>query len=168
MDCPGRRTPHRARGAPRLPQQPERTLRLRRLFGHVENPTIRDLRHALAPPTDRGLTVNGRPLVNLSLALNYAFGGLAPRGYHIVNLTIHTLAALALFGLMRRTLLLTSLAPSALPLALATALLWTIHPLQTAAVTYTVQRSEALMALFFLLTLYGFTRSANAPTPLDA
>jgi hypothetical protein len=41
----------------------------------------------------------------------------------------------------------------ALPLALAVALLWTLHPLQTEAVTYVIQRVESLMGLCYLLTL---------------
>ena len=36
-----------------------------------------------------------------------------------------------------------------------------LHPVQTEAVTYTVQRTESLMALFYLLTLYCFIRSAE-------
>jgi tetratricopeptide (TPR) repeat protein len=42
------------------------------------------------------------------------------------------------------------------------ALLWTVHPLQTESVTYVSQRSESLMGLFCLLTLYGFIRSVKA------
>jgi hypothetical protein len=42
------------------------------------------------------------------------------------------------------------------------ALLWTLHPLQTEAVTYISQRAESLMGLFYLLTLYGFIRSVTA------
>ena len=71
----------------------------------LDNPTIRDLGQlgaVLTPPAD-GHAVGGRPLVNLSLALNYAWGGTDPRGYHAVNLAIHALAALVLYGLVRRT-----------------------------------------------------------------
>ena len=75
-------------------------------------------------------------------------------GYHAANLLIHLLAGLTLFGIIRRTPGLR--AGSAV--AFAVALLWTIHPLQTEAVTYTVQRAESLMGLFYLLTLYGFVR----------
>jgi tetratricopeptide (TPR) repeat protein len=46
--------------------------------------------------------------------------------------------------------------------ALATAVLWVVHPITTASVTYTVQRAESLMGLLFLLTLYSFLRSATA------
>ncbi len=72
----------------------------------TDNPTVRDL-HALgtvlSPPRD-GQTVTGRPLVNLSLAVNYAISGEQVWSYHALNLTIHLGAALALFGLVRRTL----------------------------------------------------------------
>jgi tetratricopeptide (TPR) repeat protein len=49
--------------------------------------------------------------------------------------------------------------------AFTVALLWSLHPLQTEAVTYIVQRVESLMALFFLLTFYCFVRSVDAPKP---
>ena len=52
---------------------------------------------ALSPPSVA--SVGGRPIVNFSLAINYAFGGAAPWGYHLVNLVIHILASLVLFGI---------------------------------------------------------------------
>ena len=73
----------------------------------VENPTIRSLwpiNRVLTPPHSGGETVGGRPLVNFTLALNYALGDTDPRGYHAFNLLIHALAALTLFGCVRRTL----------------------------------------------------------------
>lgn len=45
--------------------------------------------------------------------------------------------------------------------ALALALLWALHPLQTAAVTYVAQRAETLAGLFYLLAVYGFLRAAG-------
>src|SRR5712671_4030360 len=70
----------------------------------VRNPQIR----RLWPPTDalaaaRDNELASRPLVNLSFAINYAFGGLAVRGYHLVNVGMHILSALVLFGIIRRT-----------------------------------------------------------------
>jgi tetratricopeptide (TPR) repeat protein len=50
-------------------------------------------------------------------------------------------------------------------LALTTAVLWTVHPLQTEAVTFLSQRSESMMGLFYLLTLYCFIRGAASPRP---
>ena len=74
----------------------------------VNNSTIRHLWplwRPLAPPHN-GETVSGRPLLNLTFAVNYALGPLNPWGYHVVNLLIHILAALSLFGVMRRTFVL--------------------------------------------------------------
>jgi tetratricopeptide (TPR) repeat protein len=130
-----------------------------------DNPTIRHFSTALAPPSN-GTPVSGRPLVNLTFALNYAISGLAVWSYHAVNLAIHLLATLALFGLVRRTLLRPSIAPraraAALEIAATVAALWAVHPLQTEAVSYLSQRAEALMGLFYLLTLYAFARSLEA------
>lgn len=136
----------------------------------VANPSIKNLwppTCPLSPPSGNGLTVSGRPLVNLSLALNYAASGTEVWSYHLFNLLVHAAAGLVLFGLARRTLerglaLPETLRKQALPTAAALALLWTLHPLQTEAVTYTVQRAESLMGLFYLLTLYCFVR-ATAP-----
>ena len=112
----------------------------------------------------RAAAVGGRPLVNLTVALNYAAGGVHVWGYHAVNLIIHILAACTLFGIVRRTLSLPKIRDrfrsAATPLALAIALLWTVHPLQTAAVTYIIQRTESLVSLFYLLTLYCVIRGA--------
>ncbi|HVS51125.1 MAG TPA: tetratricopeptide repeat protein [Opitutaceae bacterium] len=130
----------------------------------VDNPTIRSWATALFPPLDAA-GASGRPIVNLSLALNYALGGLAVRGYHVFNLLIHAAAALTLYGLVARTLRLPRFVAcwgaSARTVALAIAALWAAHPLLTESVTCVVQRSESLASLFYLLTLYAFVRGAS-------
>ena len=50
-------------------------------------------------------------------------------------------------------------------IALAVSVLWAVHPLQTESVTYVVQRSESLMTLFYLLTLYCVARGAASQRP---
>lgn len=138
-----------------------------------ENPTIRQLwplSRVLLPQAEGGLTVSGRPVLNLSFALNYAVSGKNPWSYHVFNVLVHAAAALALGGIVRRTLMrpravalgLERHAGAASALAFAIAALWALHPLLTQAVTYTVQRAESLMGLFYLLTLYGFVRAAEA------
>lgn len=106
-----------------------------------------------------------RGLTDLTFRVNYALGGQAVWGYHAVNLAVHLLAGLVLYGLVRRTLLLDPWRPrfegSAAWMALAAAALWLVHPLQTESVTYIVQRAEALAGLFCLLTLYCLLRSAT-------
>jgi hypothetical protein len=125
----------------------------------VNNGSIRQLATALLPPL--GATVSGRPVLNASFAINYAWGGVDPSGYHELNLAIHGAAALALFGVARRTLLTLGSSSPSIP-AFLIAILWALHPLQTEAVTYVVQRAESLMALFYLLTLYAYIRSAQS------
>ena len=120
---------------------------------------------ALTPPGG-GSTVSARPVVNLTLAVNYACGGLEVGGYHFFNLAIHTLAALALYGIVRRTLVRRPILAhdgeeEARFLGMAVALLWVAHPLQTEAVTYVVQRAESMAGLFYLLTIYCFIRGVD-------
>jgi tetratricopeptide (TPR) repeat protein len=132
----------------------------------VENPSIRrwwDPGVVLFP--ERELPVAGRPLVNLSFALNYAAGGLAVFGYHLVNVALHLACALLVFGLVRRTLdlpIATGIVGGrSTNLAFAAALLWALHPLTTEAVNYVTQRTEGMMALFYLLTLYASVRASH-------
>ncbi len=122
----------------------------------VENRSIRDLGSFawLLPPHSAGETVSGRPVLNFTFALNYAVSGLDVWSYHVLNWLIHAAAALTLWSVLRR---LPAVGPG---VATATTVLWALHPLQTAAVSYVVQRAESLAALFTLLTLYGFVRYA--------
>ena len=112
-------------------------------------------------------TVSGRPVVCLTLALNYALGGLNVWGYHALNLAVHLLCALVLFGILRRTLegatLRDRFGSAAVWLAAAITLIWEVQPLQTESVTYIVARTELLMGLFLLLTLYCTLRSSQSP-----
>jgi tetratricopeptide (TPR) repeat protein len=132
----------------------------------VDNTHIRQLWPlSRALVADRESPVAGRPLVNLSFAINYAMGGLHVVGYHLVNVALHVLCALLLFGVVRRTLVLPSLhlAERSTPIALATALLWLVHPLNTEAVDYLTQRTELMMGACYLLTLYAAIRAREAP-----
>lgn len=133
-----------------------------------ENASIRRLWPvwgAFSPPPDS--TVGGRPIANLTLAANFALSGTDPWSYHALNVVIHVLSGVTLFGIVRRTLrqpmLHGQFSRDATLLALAVALLWSLHPLQTEAVTYVIQRVESLMGLFYLLTLYCFIRSIESP-----
>jgi protein O-mannosyl-transferase len=159
-------------------------------YAIVRNPNIRELwpltRAMSAPPES---PVSARPVASLTLAINYALAppdardvmtlgrgepspGVLERylrnvwGYHLMNLALHVLAALALFGVVRRTLdsarLRSQFAGASTGLAFAVALVWLVHPLLTDAVTYITQRTEVLMGLFYLLTLYCAIRAWHA------
>lgn len=128
------------------------------------NPAIRSFRSVLNDQRDTPIA--GRPVVGLSLAANYALGGLSVRGYHVVNVAIHATCGLLLLGLTRRTLssprLERRFGRRGADLALAVAVIWAVHPLNTEAVNYITQRTESLMALFYLLTLYASIRSMGS------
>ena len=131
----------------------------------VDNPSIRQLwplagsgqgSGPLNPPPTA--PVHGRPLVNLSLAVNYYFGGLDPFGYRLAHIVIHFLSATLLWAIVARTLRLDHFQGRfdrvAEPLSFAAALVWALHPVDTESVVYVTQRTELMMGMFYLATLY--------------
>lgn len=120
-----------------------------------------------------------RPLTALSFALNHAIDGFHPRVWHVTNVLIHLAAAFLAWRFARRVLARAGLspggpaeptqgaptpkgrakgnrkeAPAALPVpewpALAAAALFALHPIQTEAVSYISQRSEAFASAVYL------------------
>ncbi|MFH1021394.1 MAG: tetratricopeptide repeat protein [Pseudomonadota bacterium] len=122
-----------------------------------ENQVIRNLENFYA--NSAGYDFNSRRVVGyLTLALNYHFGGLEVAGYHLFNLAIHLFSALLVYVLMLlsfRTphLRESRLAPRAGLTALLAALVFVVHPVQTMAVTFVVQRLTSLTTLFYLLAM---------------
>jgi tetratricopeptide (TPR) repeat protein len=132
----------------------------------VENESIRhlaDLGEVFTPAHES--PVAGRPVVNLTFAVNYALGGLDVTGYHLWNIATHLAAALLIFGIVRRTLAGQTgwLRSRATPLACTVAALWAVHPLTTDAVDYVTQRTELTMGALLLLTLYASLRALAWP-----
>ncbi len=140
-------------------------------FIHDDVPTIQDPAiHRLWPPArplwaSHESVAGGRPLASLSLALNYALGGMDVRGYHAVNIALHLGCALMLYGVIRRTRRSGPRAarygPHAEHLALAAALLWMVHPVQTQVASYVAHRTESIMGLLYLGTLYCAIRALD-------
>jgi tetratricopeptide (TPR) repeat protein len=130
----------------------------------VDNGQIRQLWPPWLAMADRT-----RPVLQLSLALSYALDGLNPWGYHAFNLAVHIVAGLLLYGIVRRMLdsdgLRARYGEAARWLAAAVAAIWLVHPLQTESVTYIIQRTESLMGMFYLLTLYCGIRACQSPHP---
>ncbi len=93
-----------------------------------------------------------RPVVMLSFALDRGLWGGSPVGFHAVNLTLHLAVAWLLGALAEGVGLGTGV-------ALAAALLFAAHPVQTEAVTYVSGRTDLLCALFVLLSLLAWRRS---------
>lgn len=130
----------------------------------VLNDRVRDLA-ALWPPS------GSRFLGQLSFALNYRFGALDVFGFHVVNVAIHACNALLVFWLVSAILRTPALrvaeagrlVRSHLPFAAS--VLFALHPVQTQAVTYVVQRFASLATLFFLLAVASY---AQARLSVDA
>ena len=91
-----------------------------------------------------------RPLTVLTFRLNYLVHELAPLGYHLVNLCLHTAVSLLYHSLCCSLL--------SRPAAALAALLFAVHPVHTEAVTGVVGRAELLASLFFLYALLRYQR----------
>ena len=104
-----------------------------------------------------------RPLAYFTFALNWYWGQNNVVGYHLVNITIHTLTTLFLFYtlilLFQTPILGQTDSNNAYFFALLSAALWGIHPIQIQAVTYIVQRMAALAALFYLIGIFCYLKA---------
>lgn len=102
-------------------------------------------------------TTSYRPILDVTLAINYALGGLNVFGYHLVNLALHIANGIMIYFILFWTANLPSVRDiyqrRAYRIALYASLLFIVHPIQTQAVTYIISRSEVLAATFYLLTL---------------
>lgn len=104
-----------------------------------------------------------RPVANFSFALDHLFWGLEPRGFHLTNILIHVLVCIALLWLSLLYMRVTSgsarsqrsarftFAGAVIPVGI-----FLLHPLNTQAVTYVVQRMTSLSALFTLLAFASY------------
>jgi Flp pilus assembly protein TadD len=110
-----------------------------------------------------------RPAACLSFGLNWFFGRDHVFGYHFVNTIIHFSAAyllyLTIMVLFETPRLKNHFRGRTHTIALLAAMLWAIHPIQTQAVTYIVQRMAAMAALFYLLSLYFYVKARLNVTP---
>jgi len=127
----------------------------------LKNPSIRHLGSlgaVLSPPALSG--AGGRPLTNLSLALNYALSGSQEWSYHALSLAIHLGCALLLFAILRETFRSPRLPPAligqSVVIAGTAATLWAVHPVQTATVTSLLSPAPVVL----------HSPGADRPTPL--
>ncbi len=112
------------------------------------------------------VSLSARMLVDFTFKLNYLIGGFKAADYHLVNLLIHIVTGLFLYGIIRRTLLLQYFAGRYLHassiIACVCSCIWIIHPLVTQSITYICQRYESMMGLFFLSSVYCFVRACTS------
>ena len=101
------------------------------------------------------------PLAYISFALNYYFGDYDVFAYHLVNVLLHIANGVLLYFLV--LLIGRAEGSNQTPwawVAFVAGVIFLVHPIQTQAVTYIVQRITSLAAFFYLLALllYGLGR----------
>ena len=104
-----------------------------------------------------------RPAVMFSFAMNWYFGQSDVIGYHVVNIGIHVAAAfflfLSIYHLLSTPNVRERYRNSRYAIALLSAVLWGIHPIQTQAVTYIVQRMASMAGMFFIAAIYTYLKA---------
>jgi Flp pilus assembly protein TadD len=92
-----------------------------------------------------------RPLLPLTLSLNYWWGGESPAGYHAVNLGFHVVSSVLVYVLVLQLGKVRSA-------ALIAALLFAVHPLSGIIVNYVSARDLAMTQAFLLASVVAYTR----------
>src|SRR4030066_2077277 len=139
----------------------------------VENPNIRDIKNIPASfvhpeyLTSLGHKSHYRPLVMISYTINYWIGGLNPAVYRITNLLFHIGTAFLLFltveAILHRNGEIRGLTSYHF-IALASALIFAVHPFNSEAVNYITARSSLMSGFFYLLSFYFWVRFRGGKT----
>jgi protein O-mannosyl-transferase len=132
-------------------------------FHFDDNPSIVDNYYVKSGDIRWALSTN-RPLVDLSLMLNYRLNGMNVLGYHIFNIGCHVMNSFMVYLLILWTIKLPVVSArysgQAQRMALFGAVLFAVHPVQTESVTYIISRSELVTSFFYLLTMLLFIKGA--------
>lgn len=112
-------------------------------------------------------TLRMRSVGYKTFSLNYRIHGLSVEGYHVVNIAIHLLNGILLWLLVRFLFMTPALRTSLISgqagiLALLIALFFVVHPMQTEAVTYIMQRLASLAVLFYLGAVVAYLHARLA------
>jgi Tfp pilus assembly protein PilF len=92
------------------------------------------------------------PLVHTVFWLEYHGWGLAPAGYHLVNILLHAFNAMLVFLLLRRL---------AVPGAMLSALVFALHPVMVESVAWVTELKNVLSAFFYLWSLLHYLCAAD-------
>jgi tetratricopeptide (TPR) repeat protein len=103
-----------------------------------------------------GHASNWHPLTWISHMVDVQLFGLQPGAHHYVNLFLHVLNTLLLFGFLVRT-------TGAKGRSALVAALFAVHPLHVESVVWISERKDVLSTLFFMLTLWAYAAYARLP-----
>ncbi len=115
--------------------------------------------------------LHNRPVANISFALNYYVHQYDTTGYHVVNILIHIITGILLYVFIRNTLgiwrervsgALVAEPFHASHIAFFAVLIWLVHPIQTQAVSYIVQRMTSLASMFYLASFVLYVKGRLA------
>lgn len=136
-------------------------------FHFDDNPSIIEnsgIRH-MNWDSIRKILLGSRPVVYLSILLNYQLSGLNVIGWHVFNIGVHILNSIFVYLLVYWTLTLpifgNDYAEKARRMALFCALLFGVHPVHTESVTYIISRTELLAACFYLASFLFFIKQVS-------
>lgn len=104
---------------------------------------------------------NWHPLTWLTYMADFQIYGLKPGGYHLTNVLLHTLNTCLVLLVLRRL-------TGALWRSLVVAALFGLHPLRVESVAWVAERKDVLSALFFLLTVWAYTRYAQRRSRVES
>jgi Flp pilus assembly protein TadD len=102
-----------------------------------------------------------QPLSWLTLAIDHAFWGLQPSGYHLTNLLLHVANAVVFYLIARSLLAAARPGAAARDLTVAaslSALLFAVHPLRVESVAWVTERRNVLAAFFYLLSVHQYLK----------
>ncbi len=136
----------------------------------VDNPLVKNLRYFAHPSEGQSAEqykfVMRRYIAFLTFALNYKIHGFSVVGYHIVNIAIHIANTVLVYLLVLLTFRTPFFKPSRFTIhhspsliAFFSAILFAVHPLQTEAVTYVMERFASLAAFFYLLSIAAYIKA---------
>ena len=100
---------------------------------------------------------NWHPLTSISHMMDCQLFGLNAGAHHLVNVALHTVAALLLFTFLWQS-------TKAVWASAISAAIFAIHPLRVESVAWISERKDVLSGVFFMLTLLAYARYVRRPT----
>lgn len=119
--------------------------------------------------------VGARKVAYLTFLFNQRIGPFSPSNFRLFNIILHFLNSVLIYALAYKTILLLpdgagdaagkggNRKNMAFLVAVVSSAVFALHPLNTNAVTYIVQRMAALAAFFVLLSLLSYIAASRSP-----